>query len=99
MTLYTIIIFGIILSVAFHFVGVYAGAKKTVWLMLVLVWVASINVAMSEVKPTAYKTIDTMKGHYKEVDVLIKESMPKISVYEMLSIKKCFDNAEQGKKH
>jgi hypothetical protein len=51
MSLSIILTVGIILSIAFHFVGVYAEAKKTVWIMIVLMWAGSINIAMSEIKP------------------------------------------------
>jgi surface polysaccharide O-acyltransferase-like enzyme len=89
-----IIICAILLSIAFHFVGVYAGAKKTVWVMLILMWAAFISLATSEVKPKAYEDLKEIKGKYSDTDALIKESMPKISVYEMLLIRKSFINNE-----
>jgi hypothetical protein len=94
MNLAIILIVAIFLSIAFHFAGVYANAKKTVWLMIVLMWAAAINVAMSEVKPKAYEEIKSMEGKYKEVDELIKKAMPEISIYEMLEIKKSFSKKE-----
>ena len=90
MSLTILLSVGIILSIAFHFVGIYAGAKKTVWLMIVLMWAGSINIAMSEVKPKAYDDIKKIQGKYEDTDALIKESMPEISVYEMVLIKKSF---------
>ena len=90
MNLTTILIAGVILSVAFHFIGVYAGAKKTVWLVIVLLWAAVISVATSEVKPKAYEDLKEMQGKYKDTDKLIKESMPEISIYEMILIKNSF---------
>jgi len=74
MTLIIVLLSALTLSVAFHFVGVYAGAKKTVWLMIVLMWAAAINISMSEVKPKGYAEIEKMKGKYKELDVLIGTS-------------------------
>jgi len=90
MSLTILLSIGIVLSIAFHFVGIYAGAKKTVWLMIVLMWAGSINIAMSEVKPKAYDDIKKMQGKYKDTDTIIKESMPEVSVYEMVLIKKSF---------
>jgi len=89
-----IIICAILLSIAFHFVGVYAGAKKSVWVMLILMWAAAISIATSEVKPKAYEDLKEMKGKYSDTDALIKNSMPKISVYEMILIKNSFINNE-----
>ena len=90
MNLSVIIIFGIILSIAFHFAGVWANAKKTVWFVIVLIWAGVISVATSEVKPKAYNEIKKMQGKYADTDELIKKSMPKISVYEMILIKNSF---------
>ena len=90
MNLTIVLIAAVILSFAFHFVGVYANAKKTVWLMIVLMWAGSINIAMSEVKPKAYEDIKSMQGKYEDVDLLIKDAMPEVSIYEMLNIKKSF---------
>jgi len=87
MSLNIILVVGLILSVAFHFVGIYANAKKTVWLMIVLMWAGSINIAMSEVKPKAYDDIKKMQGKYADTDAIIEESLPEISVYEMILIK------------
>ncbi|MFK5937938.1 MAG: hypothetical protein QM497_06010 [Sulfurimonas sp.] len=92
MTLMIVLLSAFILSIAFHFVGVYADAKKTVWVMIVLLWAAAINIAMSEVKPKGYAEIEKIKGQYKEVDLLIEKSMPNISIYEMLEIKNKFNN-------
>jgi len=97
MTLFIVLLSALVLSIAFHFVGVYAGAKKTVWVMIILLWAAAINMAMSEIKPKGYSEIEKLKGHYKEVDLLIEKSMPKISIYEMLEIKNKFNN-EKSKK-
>ena len=97
MTLFIVLLSALVLSIAFHFVGVYAGAKKTVWVMIILLLDAAINMAMSEIKPKGYSEIEKLKGHYKEVDLLIEKSMPKISIYEMLEIKNKFNN-EKSKK-
>ena len=87
MSLTIILIIAVILSIAFHFVGVYAGAKKTVWFMIVLMWAGSINIAMSEVKPKAYEDLKNIQGKYSDTDQLIQDAKPKISVYEMIVIK------------
>ena len=97
MNLTIILIVATILSLAFHFVGVYANAKKTVWLVIVLMWLGAIDVAMSEVKPKAYEDIKAMKGKYQDVDALIKDAMPEVSIYEMLKIKKSFQMHEPKK--
>jgi hypothetical protein len=90
MSLAVILIIGIILSIAFHFIGVYAEAKKTVWLMIVLMWAGSINIAMSEVKPSGYENIKKMKGQFSDTDLVIEEAGEEVSVYEMLKIKKSY---------
>lgn len=90
MSLTIILIIAILLSIGFHFIGVYADAKKTVWVMLLIAWAGSINIAMSEVKPEAYKEIDKMKGQYSDTDALINAAGKNISVYEMLTIKKSY---------
>ena len=78
----------IVLSIAFHFIGVYADAKKGVWFVLVLLWAAGFSIATSEVKPKGYEYIKTIEGKYPDTDKLIKESLPEISLYEMILIKK-----------
>lgn len=90
MSLTVILIIAISISIGFHFIGVYAGAKKTVWLMLVIMWAGSINIAMSEIKPSGYEDIKKMRGQFSDTDKLIEEAMPTVSVYEMLSIKKSY---------
>lgn len=90
MTLTIVLITAIILSVIFHFVGVYAGAKKIVWVTIVLLWAGAINIAMSEIKPSGYKDIENIKGKYADTDKLIEDSMPEVSIYEMITIKKSF---------
>jgi len=97
MTLIIVLLSALVLSIAFHFAGVYAGAKKTVWTMIVLMWAAAINMAMSEVKPKGYTEIEKMKGQYKEVDLLIENSMPNISIYELLEIKNKFNDKKSKK--
>ena len=91
MSLTVILTVGIVLSVIFHFIGVYANAKKTVWVMLILMWAAAINFAMSEVSPKGYEYIKSIKGKYEATDRLIQQAEPEISVYEMLKIRKSFD--------
>lgn len=86
MSLSVILIIGIILSIGFHYIGVYVNAKKTIWLMLVIMWAGSINIAMSEIKPKGYDKIDKIKGQFADTDELIKEAGDEISVYEMVVI-------------
>jgi len=90
MSLFVVLLVAIILSIGFHFIGVYAGARKTVWLMLFLLWAGTINIAMSEIKPKGYKDIEKMKGHFSDTDELIKEAGENVSVYEMLVIKQSY---------
>ncbi|MDD2449329.1 MAG: hypothetical protein PHS42_11080 [Sulfurimonas sp.] len=90
MSLSIILTVGVVLSIIFHFIGVYAGAKKIVWLAIVLIWGAAINIAMSEIKPSGYKAIEKMKGQYSDTDALIKEAGEKISVYELVLIKNSY---------
>ena len=87
MSLTVILVIAIALSIGFHFVGVLAGAKKTVWLMLAILWAGSINIAMSEVKPKAYDDIKKMQGQFTDTDALIKDAGDHVSIYEMISIK------------
>ncbi|MDO8454372.1 MAG: hypothetical protein Q7S59_07365 [Sulfurimonas sp.] len=96
MNLTIILISGAVLSTILHFIGVYADAKKIVWIAITLIWAGAINVAMSEIKPKGYQEVEKMKGNNTETDLLINEAQPEISVYEMLAIKKSF--AEQKKK-
>jgi len=90
MTISLVLIVAVLLSVGFHFIGVYAGAKKTVWVMIVLMWAGTINVAMSEIKPAGYEEIQKMKGQFADTDKIIEESGDEISVYEMIGIKKSY---------
>lgn len=90
MSLNIIIFAGIILSIGFHFLGVYANAKKTVWVMIVLMWAGSINIAMSEVKPSAYDEIKKIQGQFTDTDKLIEEAGDVMSLYEFLLIKKSY---------
>ncbi len=90
MTTTIVLIIALILSVGFHFVGVYAGAKKIVWIMIALMWAGSINIAMSEIKPSGYEEIEKMKGQFSDTDAVIQEAGEEISVYEMIGIKKSY---------
>lgn len=90
MSLALLLAIGIVISIMFHFIGVYAGAKKIVWIAIILIWAAVISVATSEVKPKAYDEIKQMQGKYPDTDKLIKEAMPKVSVYEMIVIKNSY---------
>lgn len=88
---------GILLSIVFHFAGVYAGAKKTVWIMIALMWAGTISIATSEIKPKGYKEIDEIRGVYSDTDKIIEESMPEVTVYEMILIKNSFNKNKKAK--
>ena len=90
MTTSLVLIVAVLLSVGFHFIGVYAGAKKIVWIMIVLMWAGTINIAMSEIKPGGYEEIEKMKGQFADTDKIIEEAGEEISVYEMIGIKKSY---------
>ncbi|MFA5233599.1 MAG: hypothetical protein WC390_04290 [Sulfurimonas sp.] len=90
MSLAFILAIAIAVSIAFHFVGVYVGAKKTVWIMLVFVWAIVVGTAMNEIKPAGYKDIEKMRGQFSDTDKLIEEAMPEVSLYEMIIIKKSY---------
>ncbi|MEA2090855.1 MAG: hypothetical protein U9O83_00625 [Campylobacterota bacterium] len=90
MSLNIILIVGVILSIAFHFVGVYAGAKKTVWITIVIMWAGSISIAMGEVKPSAYEEVKKIQGQFADTDKLIEEAGSEMSLYEFLVIKKSY---------
>lgn len=97
MSLTVILAIAIALSLAFHFVGVYAGAKKTVWVMLVFVWAIFVGTAMNEIKPAGYKDIQKMKGQFSDTDKLIEEAGEEISLYEMITIKKSYQTNKPKK--
>ncbi|MEA3521973.1 MAG: hypothetical protein U9R50_03285 [Campylobacterota bacterium] len=90
MNVYIVLASAFALSVAFHFIGVYAGAKKIVWLVIVLLWAAGINIAMSEIKPKGYDFVEKIKGQYPKVDDEINRALPEISIYEIIGIRKVY---------
>ena len=96
MSLTIILTIAIILTIVFHFVGIYAGAKKIVWIVLALFWAGSISIAMQEIKPQGYIDLETIKGIDTDLDATIQEAMPEVTIYEMLVIKK--KQHEQGVK-
>lgn len=96
MSLTIILISGAVFSLIVHFLGVYAGAKKIVWLTLAILWAGGINISMSEIKPKGYAEIQKMQGNNAQTDLLINQAQPEVSVYEMLKIKKSFS---ENKKH
>jgi len=95
MNLYIIVASGIVLSVIFHFVGVYAKARNIVWVMLLVVWGFFIGFTVNEISPKGYAYIDTIKGKYLETDAKIQKAMPNILLYEMLDIKKNYDEHQK----
>ena len=90
MSLSIILIIAVIVSIGFHFIGVYTGAKKTVWFMIVLMWAGSFSIAMSEIKPKGYTDLKKIEGKFADTDALIKEAGDEISVYEMVVIMKSY---------
>jgi hypothetical protein len=89
---------GVVITVIFHFIGVYAGAKKIVWVAIVLIWAGAISIATNEVKPKAYDEIKKMQGKYPQTDQLIKEAMPEVSLYELVKIKSSYLENEKKRK-
>jgi len=90
MSLTIIISIAVVISLGFHFVGVRTNSKKTVWLMLVFIWAMAIGTSMNEIKPSGYENIKKMKGQFSDTDKLIEESMPEVSLYEMIIIKRSY---------
>ncbi len=90
MSLNIILVIGVLLSIGFHFIGVYVNAKKTIWLMIVIMWAGSFSIAMGEVKPGAYEEIQKIKGQYADTDKLIEETGGHMSLYQFLVIKKSY---------
>ena len=90
MSLNIILVVGVILSIGFHFIGIYANAKKTIWVMLVIMWAGSFSIAMNEVKPSAYDEVKKIKGQFEDTDKLIVEAGDEMSLYEFLLIKKSY---------
>lgn len=88
MGLTIVLIIAVILTAIFHFIGVYANAKKTVWVMLAIMWAGSISIALQEISPKGYEDLEKVKGKDAALDKLIEDSLPEVSVYEMLVIKK-----------
>ena len=78
------------LSVGFHFIGVYTNSKKIIWIMLVIMWAGSISIATGEVKPSAYDEIAKIQGQYADTDKLIEEAGEHMSLYQFLVIKKSY---------
>ena len=76
--------------------GVYTTAKKIVWIVIVLFWAGGINIAMSEIKPAGYEYIKTIQGTYVDVDKKIEKALPHISIYELLTIKKLYDQEKEN---
>ena len=93
MNIWILITIGVTVSVLFHFIGVYAGAKKIVWFVIVLLWALGIDIATSEIKPKGYREIELMRGRFADTDKLIEQAGDKVSLYELIGIKKSyFDN-------
>ena len=90
MSLYMILTAGVILSIVFHFIGAYAGAKKIVWIVIALMWAGSISIALNEVKPKGYDEIKKMQGQFEDTDKLIAEAGEVVSLYEFLTIKNSY---------
>jgi len=97
MSLTTILITGVVLTVIFHFIGVYSGAKKFVWIALVLIWAGAISIARSEVKQKGYDYLTSIKGEFSQTDELIDDAMPEVSIYEMITIKNSYMHEKHKK--
>jgi len=96
MSLTIILTVAIVLTLVFHFIGVYAKAQKFVWIALALIWAGSISIAMQEIKPKGYEELKKLQGKDPVLDKVIAEAMPEVTVYEMIVIKKT--QHEQGVK-
>jgi hypothetical protein len=81
---------GVFITIVFHFIGAYAGAKRLVWVAIILLWAAAISFVNHEVKPQAYEDIKMMKGKYTQTDKLIEDAMPTVSLYELIQIKNSY---------
>jgi len=68
MSLTLLLSIGIAVTIVFHFIGLYADAKKIVWIAIVLIWAGVISIATGEVKPKAYDEIKKMQGRYADTD-------------------------------
>jgi len=90
MILTIILTVAVLLTIAFHFVGIYVKATKFVWIALILLWAAGISIFTSEIKQKGYDSIKKMEGKYSDTDKLIQEAMPEVSVYELIIIKQSF---------
>ena len=88
---------GIVITIIFHFIGVYAEAKKIVWIAIVLIWAGAISIATNEVKPKAYDEIKKMQGKYEDTDKLIEEAIPEVSLYELVKIKSSYLKHKKNK--
>ncbi len=95
MNLITILIFGVTLSIIFHFIGVYANAKKMVWITIALMWIGSIIMTFSEINDKGYESLERLRGKYEATDVLIRAAEPKVRLYEMIGIKKSFNEEKK----
>lgn len=84
------IISGIILTIIFHFLGVYTKSIKIVWIVIIALWAFVLDVAFSEIKEPGYKKLEKMKGKFEETDKLINKAMPEVRAYEMFEIQKNF---------
>ncbi len=98
MNLPILLTLAVILSIGFHFIGVYANAKKTVWLMIVLMWAGSINITMNEISDKGYKSLEKMRGKYDATDKVIAAAEPEVSLYEMIGIKRSFNEEKKKQK-
>ncbi len=98
MNLPIILTLAVILSIGFHFIGVYANAKKTVWLMIVLMWAGSINIATNEISDKGYKSLDKMRDKYDATDKIIASMGPEITLMEMIDIKRSFNEEKKKSK-
>ena len=66
------------------------------WVVIALFWAGAINIAMSEIKPSGYEYIKEIQGKYQSVDKKIQASLPQISIYELLTIKKLYTQEQEN---
>jgi hypothetical protein len=90
MSITALLTIGIIATILLHVAGVFTKSVKLVWIVIIFLWAAGIDVFVSEIKPKGYEEVKKMQGKYPTTDKLIQEAGDKISFYELLKIKKSF---------
>ena len=91
MSLWTLLLIGVIATAILHIAGVFTRSLKLVWIVIVFLWAVVIGTLLHEIKPQGYEAIAKMQGKYEDTDRLIKEAGEEISVYELLKIKQSYE--------